>query len=303
MKALARVAALFSAPPSGTTLPPSLRPRDDELDLFGLTHPGHVRRENQDQFLLCTVHPQVVVHGTSLADPDALALRGGRLATILLVADGVGGSAAGSKASRLATEAVVRYVASSLRSYHVAGSAGEEQFREALRAAALEAHDAVRDAGQTSPRERGMATTLCIAVVVWPWIYAVQVGDSRCYFFDRGTLRQVTRDQTLAQDLVDQGVLTPGDAEASPLSDVLSSAIGAAEALPEVTRVDVRQPGAVLLVCTDGLTKHVHDAEIAAHIATLQSSEQLCRDLCQLALDRGGSDNITIVVGRVARKR
>ena len=91
------------------------RPRDDELDLFGLTHAGLVRDENEDQFLLCTVHPQVVVHATSLPDPDELAQRGQRLATIMLVADGVGGSSAGSRASRIATEAVTRYVASSLR--------------------------------------------------------------------------------------------------------------------------------------------------------------------------------------------
>src|ERR1700738_781987 len=82
------------------------RPRDDELDLFGLTHPGRVRTDNEDQFLLCTVHPQVAVHATSLPEQEALAARGQRLATILLVADGVGGSAAGHRASRIATEAV-----------------------------------------------------------------------------------------------------------------------------------------------------------------------------------------------------
>src|SRR5215213_11160622 len=108
-----KAAAPFTA--SSVTGAFDQRPRDDELDLFGLTHPGLVRAENQDQFLLCTVHPQVVIHGTSLPNPEALALRGGRLATVLLVADGVGGSAAGSRASRLATEAVVQYVAASLR--------------------------------------------------------------------------------------------------------------------------------------------------------------------------------------------
>ncbi|HKG92746.1 MAG TPA: protein phosphatase 2C domain-containing protein, partial [Gemmatimonadaceae bacterium] len=255
MKTLQRVAALFATPPS-STLPAELRPRDDELDLFGLTHPGLVRAENQDQFLLCTVHPQVVIHGTSLPNPEALALRGGRLATVLLVADGVGGSAAGSRASRLATEAVVQYVAASLRSYHVAGSSGEEAFVEGLRDAAIQAHEAVRAAARTRPSQFGMATTLCLATVVWPWIYAVQVGDSRCYFYEGGRLRQVTRDQTLAQALVDEGAMSAADAQRSPLSHILSSAIGAPEALPEVTRVDARQLGGVLLVCTDGLTKH-----------------------------------------------
>ena len=93
------------------------RPRDDELDLFGLTHAGLVRKENEDQFLLCTVHPHVLVHATSLPDPSEIAHMGQRLATIMLVADGVGGSAAGSRASRIATEAVTRYVASAQGSH------------------------------------------------------------------------------------------------------------------------------------------------------------------------------------------
>ena len=280
---------------------PGIRPRDDELDMYGLTHPGLVRTENQDQFLLCTVHPQVVVHGTSLPDPSHLALRGQRLASILLVADGVGGSAAGSTASRLATEAVTRYIASSLRSYDKAGSSRENEFLEALRAAAIAAHEAVLTEAKASPDTRDMATTLSLGVVVWPWLYVVQVGDSRCYYFHEGRLEQVTRDQTIAEDLVQRGVLSRELARRSPLKHVLSSAIGAPEALPELTRVDVRERGCVIMVCTDGLTKHVSDEEIGQHLGAMQSAEQVCHDLLQLALDRGGTDNITLVIGR-ARK-
>ncbi|HEX5581892.1 MAG TPA: protein phosphatase 2C domain-containing protein [Gemmatimonadaceae bacterium] len=294
------LAAPFSTPPSTAA---GERPRDDELDLFGLTHPGRVRAENEDHFLLCTVHPQVVIHATSLPELGGLDLRGERLATILLVADGVGGSAAGSRASRLAAESVTRYVISTLRCYHAAGSASEDQFLAALRAAALEAHDAVRSETEAQPEVHGMATTLSIGVVVWPWLYVVQVGDSRCYLYQDGVLSQITRDQTVAQDLVDQGILTRERAEDSPLKHVLSSAIGAPEALPELTRVDVRKRGCVILVCTDGLTKHVTDEEIAEHLGRMQSAEQVSRDLLQLALDRGGTDNITLVVGRALEQR
>jgi serine/threonine protein phosphatase PrpC len=293
----------FGAPvDGGRPLPPEFRPEDDELDLFGLTHPGRVREENQDHFLLCTVHPQVVVHGTSLPDPEGLALRGGRLATMLLVADGVGGSAAGSLASRLATEAVTRYLASSLRRYHTAGTPDEAELMAELRAAALAAHETVRAESETKLDGRTMATTLSLGVVVWPWIYVLQVGDSRCYFFEDGRLRQVTRDQTVAQDLVERGVLSRERAHASPLSHVLSSAIGASEALPVVTRVDGRYRGSILLFCTDGLTKHVSDAEIGAHLAAMTSSEQVCRALVALALERGGTDNVTVVVARARRR-
>ena len=257
---LMKLAAPFS---SRSAADQETRPRDDELDLFGLTHPGRVRQENQDQFLLCTVHPQVIIHGTSLSETDGLALRGQRLATIMLVADGVGGSAAGSRASRVATEAVTQYVANALRNYHTVGSESEHEFTEALRRAAIEAHDVVRAEAVAELGGRQMATTLSLGIAVWPWLYVLQVGDSRCYVYQDGVLRQVTKDQTVAQGLADEGVLKPEQVKSSPLKHVLASAIGASAAVPEVSRVNIAKRGTVILVCTDGLTKHVRDDEIA----------------------------------------
>ncbi len=280
----------------------SERPDDSDLDMFGLTHVGKVRKENQDHFLLATVHSQLVMHGTSLPESQTLLEPGQRLATILLVADGVGGSADGSEASRLATEAIMRYVTSTLRCYQTVGTANDSEFMDALRAAAIGAHETVRREASERLNGREMATTLSLGIVVWPWLYVLQVGDSRCYFFLDGQLQQVTRDQTVAQELVDRGVLTPERAQTSPLSHVLSSAIGASEAMPEVSRVNVEQRGGVILVCSDGLTKHVSDTEIAECLGSMDSAEQACRTLLDLVLERGGSDNVTLVVGR-ARKR
>jgi protein phosphatase len=220
---------------------------------------------------------------------------------MMLVADGVGGSAAGSRASRIAAEAVTRHVASALRGFTAVGAGDDSEFVNTLRNAAYEAHVAVRSEAEEHPEEAGMATTLSLGIVVWPWMYVVQVGDSRCYLYKGGKLRQLTRDQTFAQDLVQQGVFTPQDARNSPLNNVLSSAIGAQEAMPEVTRVDVGERGGVIVVCTDGITKHVTDAEIERYIGTMTSAEQVSKALVQLALDRGGSDNITLVVGRAVR--
>jgi protein phosphatase len=281
---------------------PGERPSDEELDLFGITHEGKVRPDNQDHFMLCTVHPEVVIHGTSLPNPDSLPLRGTRLATVMMVADGVGGAADGSEAARLATETVMRYVSSTLRSYHGAGSAKEEELLDALRAAAFSAHDAVRAESAARADHRRMATTLTLGFAVFPWLYVVQVGDSRAYLYSGGTLRQITRDQTIGQMLVDEGSMKREQLRHSPLKNVLASAIGADEATPEVTRVDVSERGCVVFLCTDGLTKHVTDDEIAVAIEKMQSSEQLSRELLQLALERGGSDNVTIVVGRAPLK-
>ncbi len=279
-----------------------VRPSDEELDLFGLTHKGRVRAENQDHFLVSTVHPQVVIHGTSLPDPDALPLRGTRLATVLVLADGVGGAASGNEAARLATEAVTRFVSSTLRSYHAAGSAGEDELLQALKDAALEAHEAVKAEAAQRGHNR-MATTLTVAIVVWPYGYVVQVGDSRAYFYGAGKLNQITHDQTIAQGLVDQGILPKERLEKSPLKHVLSSAIGAEEALPDVSRFDITERGSLILLCSDGLTKHVSDDEIAECIRTMESSEQLSKRLLEMALDRGGTDNITIIAGRAPMKK
>jgi protein phosphatase len=279
------------------TLESGPKPRDDELDLFGLTHRGKVRRENQDHFLLGTIHQQVVIHGTSLPGADSLPLRGQRLGTIMLVADGVGGGKAGREASQLAAETVAHYVSTTMSCFHASGRQVEKEFFEVLRAAALEAHAAVRGEAAGRPDVKGMATTLTLALAVWPKMYVLQVGDSRCYYFLDGELRQVTRDQTLAQDLADKGVLPKESLATSPLSHVLASAIGGGEgAAPEVTRLDLRR-GCVVFLCSDGLTKHVSDAEIAEHLGAMQSSEQVCRALVDLALERGGSDNITVIVG------
>lgn len=278
------------------------RPRDDELDMFGITHVGKVRQENQDHFLVATVHPELAVHETSLPASASLPIHGTRLATVMLVADGVGGSTGGREASQLAIESITRYVSSSLRCYHAAGSSQEDEFVNALREATLEAHATVRAEAAHRPEAHRMATTLTLFIAVWPWAYVVQVGDSRAYYHHSGELKQMTRDQTIAQDLVDQGVLSPDRVAKSPFSNVLASAIGADAALPEVTRVKMDGKG-IFLLCSDGLTKHVTDDEISAELNTLKSSEQSCRRLLDVALERGGSDNITVLIARATKQQ
>ncbi|HEY2805938.1 MAG TPA: protein phosphatase 2C domain-containing protein [Gemmatimonadales bacterium] len=281
---------------------PGPKPRDDELDLFGLTHQGLVRSENQDQFLLGTVHQQIYIHGTSLPELERNPLRSERLATIMLVADGVGGGIAGADASQITAARIAHYLTSTMNCYHARGA--EKEFLDALQNAAIEAHQAVRAeaaaraSAEINPGKKSMASTLTVGLAVWPWLYVLQVGDSRCYRFLDGKLRQVTRDQTLAQDLVDRGALPAETASESPFSNVLASAIGGREAHPVVSRINLHKAGCIVLLCSDGLTKHVNDEEIAEHCATMTSAEQLCQSLLDLVLERGGSDNTTIVVGR-----
>jgi serine/threonine protein phosphatase PrpC len=146
-----------------------------------------------------------------------------------------------------------------------------------------------------------MATTLTMYIGVWPTYYLLQVGDSRYYVWRDGVLSQLTRDQTMAQDLVDDGILKASTAGNSPMAHVLSSAIGADKTMPVVTRLDADWDN-VHLICSDGLTKHVTDARIAEVLGAMTSAKQAAEQLLQEALDGGGSDNITIIIGRTTPK-
>ena len=143
-----------------------------------------------------------------------------------------------------------------------------------------------------------MATTLTLFLGVWPWIYLLQVGDSRCYRLRQGELSQMTRDQTMAQELMDLGVMAPNEASRSRLSHVLSSAIGGQSSMPIVTRIPSEWNN-VYLLCSDGLTRHVTDDRIREVLAGMTNAKEACETLLQEALDGGGSDNITIVISRV----
>lgn len=272
------------------------KPHDDEIDVFGLTHAGKVRAENQDHFLLATIHKRVHIVQTNLTQQQRLPMEDERLAFIAMVADGVGGAEGGEEASATALESAMHYMARSTECYYQADGS-DEQFIHALQDAAMKSHAAVLARAREVAGGRPMATTLTLFMGVWPYYYLLQVGDSRYYLFLEGQLTQVTRDQTIAQDLLDQGVFTRAMAERSQYSNVLSSALGGDEALPVVTRLrsDWR---AVHLLCTDGLTKHVSDERIAARLTSMTSAREGCEQLLADALDGGGSDNISIIIGR-----
>ncbi|MBL0169832.1 MAG: protein phosphatase 2C domain-containing protein [Gemmatimonadaceae bacterium] len=183
---------------------PSRKPLDDELDVHGLTHQGNVRKNNEDAFLLASIHKRVHVQATSLTDHQRLPLADERLAVIAMIADGVGGLSSGEEASALALETAMQYVTESMDCYYRTDSS-EAQFIEELQAAAMRAHEAVLAARREEGAHRRMATTLTLYMGVWPNYYLLQVGDSRYYSWRNGTLTQVSRDQTMAQDLVDMG--------------------------------------------------------------------------------------------------
>ena len=276
-------------------------PLEDEIDVYGLTHTGKVRQVNQDQFLICSLRRQLDVYFSSLPDVGELPVGAEPLAFLAIVADGVGGGAKGEEASRIAVQVVTQYVVRSLRCYHTTDTADDQAFGEALMEVAAQVHEEVVRRSLEDPALRGMATTLTLWIGLGPRSYLLQVGDSRCYIYSGGALTQISRDQTMAQELIDRGVVSRTDVSGTRWDNMLSSSIGGSQTAPVVTRVCLPWNN-VGLLCSDGLTKHVTDEQIRERLASMTSAKQVCEDLLQDALDGGGTDNITMIVGRMVRQ-
>ena len=235
--------------------------------------------------------------------PDIQALvKPERLASFALVADGVGGSGGGEEAARSAVQDLVQQVAQGFHRAYAMEDADPDAFPRLLEDAALACHVRLLERAHEEREPRRFATTMTLLLGLWPHAFLLQVGDSRCYLFRDGNLSQISRDQTMAQDLIDQGALTRTKAHRTKWVHVLSSAIGGQQASPVVTRI-VRSWGTVVLLCSDGLTKHVSDERIAERLGAFTTAKEVAEKLLQDALDGGGSDNITLIVGRTVEPR
>ena len=270
------------------------RPQFSQIDAHGLTHRGKVRDENQDHFFVGSLACGVAVGATSVTNREHDVILGDRLASIGIVADGVGSTVGGGEAARTA----VRDLLGSVSHFFHEADTGEDDpdvFTLMLQNAALACHETLLERAEQD--QARFATTLTLFLGLWPHAYLLQVGDSRCYILQGERLTQISRDQTLAEELVENGTLTRAAAQKSRWANVLSSAIGGEEAAPVVTRV-VRGWGDVVLLCSDGLTKHVPDERMAERLIGMTSAKQAAEQLLRDALDEGGTDNITIVIGR-----
>lgn len=274
---------------------PDTRPLTSDIDVFGLTHQGNVRKLNQDQFLIASLHKALQVHHTSLPREQLGDLVSESRGYFCMVADGVGGRPGGERASGTAVQAIAEWAVNTMRFHYQHDPVSETAYLSDLTQAVLQSHEAIR------AREAGTATTLTMVMFRWPRAYVVHVGDSRCYRLRDGRLEQLSKDQTMAQALVDAGVLPPGEADGSRWKHVLSSALGAGDAAP-ATSVHEHRWDDVMLLCTDGLTKHVSDDEIREVLVNVKSAESICRVLVDLTLERGAGDNVTVVVGRLRER-
>jgi protein phosphatase len=288
----------------------SLPPRSDPgpgsasarvaIDFGAATDPGRVRSHNEDHFLIVRYSRAMELLRSNLSPgqaPVASADEGYGMA----VADGMGGAAAGEVASGLALAAGLDLA---LGDPKWTLTATEDEFRENMerwrdRFRRIDA--LVADRARAEPTLSGMGTTLTVANSIGLHLLLYHVGDSRAYLFRAGRLHRLTRDHTYAQALADAGLIDPADVPAHRMRHGLTRVIGrgADTAEADVKYVPLADGDQVLL-CTDGLTEMVGDDRIAAVLDQGRPADATCRALVELALDAGGKDNVTVVLGRYA---
>jgi PPM family protein phosphatase len=265
------------------------------VDVAGLTHNGLVRRSNEDHFLISRLGRYYETVDTSLP-PQDLPARADDASYSLIVADGMGGHAAGEVASRMAIREIMR-LAFDLPDWIVRI---DESTRDAAAERAQrrieEVNAIVSDGGQQDPSLRGMGCTLTAARNLGRDLQVAHVGDSRAYLLRAGHLLRLTRDHTYVQMLVDQGLMSEADAATSQSRHVLINALGSDEGVHvDVERVRLARGDRVLL-CSDGLTDAVDEEAIRSVVRDAPTAAAACETLLAGALDGGGADNITVVV-------
>lgn len=228
----------------------------------GLSDTGKVREHNEDAFAFI---PEL---------------------GLAVVADGMGAHAAGEIASQIAVSTVLSMM-------HLTAGASP---RDRLDTAVTAAHAAIRDKAQTSLRFDGMGTTIVLTLVHGRQLYHAHVGDSRLYRLRAGRLEQITRDHSLLQESIDQGLYSPAEARARVARNILTRALGLDGALKvDIGQTDARA-GDRYLLCSDGLYEMLSDPEISALLQRIPDPQKQVRALVDMANDRGGRDNISVIV-------
>jgi protein phosphatase len=238
-----------------------------------LTDQGLVRKENQDAFF---------------EDQEK---------GLFIVADGMGGHAAGATASRRVVEKLPRLV---LEQYGRLGQNGkaatDAEIGQALRKAAIKLNAEIHSEGTADIEKRGMGATVVLASFVEKWVYLMHLGDSRAYLWRRRYFQQLTEDHTVGMMLLRLNQITPEDLVQKPVLQRLSRCVGMeGEAKPDVQKMVV-QSGDRLLLCSDGLTKMVADEQVAEILGRSAEPEAICKELVAAANAAGGQDNVTAVV-------
>jgi serine/threonine protein phosphatase PrpC len=266
---------------------------------FGaLTDPGKVRGNNEDHFLVARLSKSMRVCKTSLPGEGETQFSEEE-GYLMVVADGMGGHAAGERASALAVGSIEGFVLNTLKWFLHLGGHDEHELLTELRQSLESADRTVIERARSNRALHGMGTTLTMAFSVADHLFIVHAGDSRAYLFRDGELEQLTSDHTLVQVLIDGGTISPEEAKRHNRRHVVTNVIGGPRegVSAEIHKLDLLD-GDTVLFCTDGLTEPVDDDAIAEVLQQHPDPEDACTRLVEAALSRGGPDNVTAVVVR-----
>jgi protein phosphatase len=260
------------------------------VQVFGRTDVGRMREHNEDAFVVADL-----TRGNATLQPEVRNHVVGDRGTLFMVADGMGGAAAGEIASAMAIDAVLREISESLSNSE---PPSEDGFATAVKRATATANAEIHSYALEHPEFRGMGTTATVAAVLADSIYLAQVGDSRAYLVRDGVAQQITKDQSLMQKLVEAGELTEEEAEQSERRNIILQALGPEPTIKvDLTHQRIRR-GDLLVLCSDGLSGQVKPDEIARIVTEEKDLTAACKRLIDRANDNGGPDNITVIVVR-----
>jgi serine/threonine protein phosphatase PrpC len=270
--------------PTTDTSPGRAALTDRHLAICGATDVGAIRADNQDTFVIADLRSGDLSNPCSRTDIP-LSQRG----ILLLVCDGMGGAAAGDLAARIAAAAIKQQLIG-------AGPAVAQHPDDSLKSAVTGANGAVLAEAKAHPEARGMGTTCTAAIVLPDRLFVAQVGDSRAYLLRDGRLQPLTRDQTMADELLESGVLRPEQLATFPYRHVLTQAVGTRSTIEPITSEARLRRGDRILLCSDGLHGPVPAQDIARILASSADINVVTHELIQAALAAGGPDNVTVVV-------
>ena len=260
------------------------------MSVFGRTDVGRTREHNEDAFVVAdlstdnaTLQPEVRKHVL------------GQKGTMFMVADGMGGAAAGEIASAMAVEVVLQQ----LRERWITNASNDpELFVRSLKKATASANQQIHSFASAHAEYRGMGTTATIAGLLGDTLYVAQVGDSRAYIIRNGVARQITKDQSLMQKLIEAGELTEEEAAQSERRNIILQALGPEASIKiDLTHQQVRR-GDVLVLCSDGLSGQVGKDDIARVVNEESDLMSVCKRLIDRANEAGGPDNITVIAAK-----
>ena len=265
---------------------------DVKLEVFGRTDVGKTRDHNEDSFLVADLTRRI-----ASLQPEVREHEVGKRGSLLVVADGMGGAAAGEIASDMAVDSIYA---------HMIGEWGNDQevsaqrFAFRLKEAVEFANGRIHEYAKAHPEHRGMGTTTTAAGVFEGALYLTQIGDSRGYLIRAGKITQITKDQSLMQRLVDAGELTEEEAAVSERRNIILQALGPDPHVKvDLTTQDLRA-GDMLIMCSDGLSGLVPKEDMLQMAQSAPDLVTLCKELIDTANTRGGPDNITCIVAKFA---